>query len=90
MFSTTRFLKVAYLLILGSALVLLSSSQVQGQRAMMAPLAPRAMPTPPVGGFMQSYMMANMMLMQAGRSGMMMGGMMGMMGMRGGMMAWAA
>jgi hypothetical protein len=84
MFSTTRVLKVAYLLVLGSAVVLLSfSSQVRGQRAMMAPMAPRMMPTPPVGGFMQSYMMANMMLMQAGRGGMMMGGMMGMMGMRG-------
>jgi hypothetical protein len=95
MFSSTRILKVAYLLILGGAVILLSvPSPIRAQRALMAPMAPSAMPTPAMGGFMQSYMQANMMLMQAGRPGgamgmsMMMGGMGmgGMMGMGGGMM----
>jgi hypothetical protein len=90
MLSSTRVLKVSYLLILGSAVIRLSiPSPVRAQRAFMAPMAPSAMPTPAMGGFMQSYMQANMMLMQAGMpgrmmmGGMMMGGMMGMGGMRG-------
>ena len=92
MFSSTRILKVAYLFILGGAVILLSNrTPVRAQRAMLAPMAPSMMPTQPMGGFMQSYMQANMMLMQAGSMGMMgmmMGGMgmMGMRGMGGGMM----
>ena len=83
MFSSTRVLKVSYLLVLGSAVILLSiPSPARAQRAMMAPMAPSAMPTPAMGGFMQSYMQVNMMLIQAGMpGGMMMGGMMGMGGM---------
>jgi len=56
MFSSTRVLKVSYLLVLGSAVILLSiPSPARAQRAMMAPMAPSAMPTPAMGGFMQSY-----------------------------------
>jgi hypothetical protein len=96
MFSLTRILKVAYLLILGSVVSLLSRpAPVRAQRTLAYAFLPseltlimsRTMLAAGMSSPFTSFMNVQMELMQASMpASMMMGGGMGMMGMGGGMM----
>lgn len=92
MSTSTRLVKVAYLLILGGAVLLLSNpTPVRAQRFLMifSPGMSQGIPRAPViGGWLSAYTQATSMLAQAGNvSNMMVGvGGGGMQGMGGGMM----